>query len=283
VPLVCKVEGFTYVCPTSRRLERSVDLFVPVTRAVSERLLKMGVPQDRIVVTYCPIDVVEYDPTRLVATGEFRQSDGRSDLLAFGIIGQLLEWKGQHVFLEAAKRVFDRCNNCVAVIVGGEPGRSGKQMEYLRDYAAKLAIADRVRFTGHRSDVPQVMAELDVVVHASIKPEPFGTVVAEAMAMKRAVIAARNGGMPEYVEDGVNGLLSTPGDAGQLAEAILRLLGDADLRRRMGENGRRTVIERFAADKHALQAQALLDSAIESHKHRRDLRRRHRQPAAWAP
>ena len=269
VPLVCKVQGFHYVSALPKWLARPVDMFLPDSWAVAERLLAMGVPRNRITPTYCPVDVGEFDPARVVPSGEFKRFGAQPDALAFGIIGQLLEWKGQQVFLDAAKRVFNSLPDSVAVIVGAEPDRSGERMKYLRDRAERLGIADRILFTGHRNDISQVMAELDVVVHASIEPEPFGTVIAEAMAMKKAVVAMRAGGPIDYVQDGVNGLLSDPADAGQMAEAILRLLRDADLRRRLGESGRRTVVERFSAERHARDTQALLDSVIDARQVRR--------------
>ena len=79
------------------------------------------------------------------------------------------------------------------------------------------------------------MRALDVVVHASTEPEPFGLVIAEAMACGRPVIASRAGGAAEIVEPGVDGLSFSPGDVGQLAGAIARLAADPDERRRLGE------------------------------------------------
>jgi glycosyltransferase involved in cell wall biosynthesis len=265
VPFICKPQGFEWISPRTKWLAQFVDMFAPDSEAVANHIRAMNVPRERIKVTYCPIDVRQFDPARVLPTGEFRSPGGASARPAsFGIVGQLLKWKGQHVFLEAAKRVFATCPESVAVIIGREPDRSGERMRYLQELAARLGIADKVRFTGHRDDTPQVLAELDVVVHASIEPEPFGTVVAEAMAMKRPVVAMRAGGPPEYVEDGSNGLLCDPGNPDQMAKAITRLLADADLRSRLGENGRKTVLERFSAERHARDTQELLDAVIAS-------------------
>ena len=264
VPYICKPQSFEWISPRTRWLAKLVDRFAPDSQAVANHILAMNVPRERIKVTYCPVDVQQFDPARVSPTSEFRSVNGAPARLAFGIVGQRMEWKGQHIFLEAAKKVFAKCPNSVAVIIGREPDRSGERLKYLKELAARLGIADKVRFTGHRDDTPQVMADLDVVVHASIQPEPFGTVVAEAMAMKRPVVAMRAGGPPEFVEDGSNGLLCDPADADQMAVAITRLLSDADLRGRLGENGRRTVVERFSAERHARDTQELLDEVIAS-------------------
>jgi len=107
------------------------------------------------------------------------------------------------------------------------------------------------------------MADLDVVVHASVQPEPFGTVVAEAMAMERGVVAARAGGPAEYVDHGTTGFLATPGDPEELASAITALLINPDLRAAMGQRARRTVVERFSADVLARKTEDVLDAVLD--------------------
>jgi glycosyltransferase involved in cell wall biosynthesis len=92
------------------------------------------------------------------------------------------------------------------------------------------------------------MRALDVVVHASVNPEPFGRVIIEAMALERAVIASAAGGASEIVEHGISGLVHRPGDAQSLADAIDVLLADTELRVRLGKAGRSRVAERFSRD-----------------------------------
>ncbi len=191
----------------------------------------------------------------------------------------LQEWKGQHVFLQAAKHVLEQVPNSVAVVVGDAPDGSTAYPSRLRTLASDLGIADRVVFAGYRQDVPQVMANLDVVVHASVKPEPFGTVVAEAMAMQRGVVAAKAGGPAEYVEHGINGFLTAPFDAREMAHAITTLLLDHALRTRMGEQARKTVVERFSAQVLAHKTQDLLDDLLDG----RDRDQRDREPPESQP
>ena len=258
VPVVCKTRGWEYVSPRQRRLARRVALFLPDSRAVGTRLAELGVPADRIVPTGCSVDPERFDPADHPRTGEFT-GGGR---LAFGIVGMLLRWKGQHVFLDAAARVLAEFPQAVAVVVGHSPGGETDYADDLRRQAAELGIADRVVFTGHRPDVPQVMAELDVVVHASVEPEPFGAVIIEAMASERPVVAARVGGPPETIRDGVTGLLADPGDPVQLADRIAMLLRDEPLRRRLGVAGRKLALDRYTAAAHALRTMDLLDSVL---------------------
>ncbi|MCC6234089.1 MAG: glycosyltransferase family 4 protein, partial [Verrucomicrobiales bacterium] len=93
------------------------------------------------------------------------------------------------------------------------------------------------------------LSDLDLLVHASLKPEPFGRVLIEAMAVGVPVIAARAGGVPEIVTHELNGMLATPGDLTAYSAALGRLIQDSEYRHRMAEAGRRTVVERFSLER----------------------------------
>jgi len=150
VPLFCKVQGFQPNNPVTRWLARPVDHFLPDSEAVASSLRALGVPDQRITVTYCPVDAGKYDAARVLPTGEFRRKGDAGHSPTFGIVGMLQEWKGQHVFLHAAKKVLERVLSSVAVIVGDSPDGSAEYPAYLRNLAAELGIAQRVVFTGYR-------------------------------------------------------------------------------------------------------------------------------------
>ncbi len=111
--------------------------------------------------------------------------------------------------------------------------------------AASLGLAGRVGFVPFQTETADVYRGLDVVVHASTQPEPFGRTIAEAMACARPVIVARAGGAAELFNEGEDALGVPPGDPEALAGAIRRLVDDADLRQRIGQNARRTAVARF--------------------------------------
>ena len=117
-------------------------------------------------------------------------------------------------------------------------GEHGYERE-LHELARRLEIADRVDFRGFRADIPAELGRLDVAVHASIIPEPFGQVVTEAMAAGLPVVAAAAGGPSRIITDGVDGLLVPPGDAAALSAALQRLAVKPGLRARLGVAGRR--------------------------------------------
>ena len=160
-----------------------------------------------------------------------------------GTIARLQRWKRIERLLDAATLVLaERPDARFEVIGGGEDAA----------YAAELqARGAPVAFAGHRDD--PWSPGFDVLVHTA-ELEPFGLVVAEALARAVPVIAPRTGGPAEIVRDGVDGLLVDPDDPRALASAIVTVLGDAELRRRMGDAGRAHVTDRFSEERMARDA-----------------------------
>ncbi len=168
-----------------------------------------------------------------------------------GIIGRIAPWKGQDVFLDAFARAYPDGDER-AVVVGSPMFGEDDYLAALRAQATRLGLDGRVEFTGFVEDVNGVLADLDVLVHASVTAEPFGQVVIEGLAAGVPVIAADDGGPAEILQDGVDGLLHPPGDAGALAERLVRLRSDPALRERLARAGvaraRDFAPDRLAAD-----------------------------------
>jgi glycosyltransferase involved in cell wall biosynthesis len=122
-----------------------------------------------------------------------------------------------------------------------EPGYAGKLEQIVREEG----LGEKVSFLGERKDIGDLMNVSDVIVHASIEPEPWGLVVAEGMAAGRAVVASSAGGPLEMIEHGRTGLLVPPGDPVALAKAIESLLENPELRVQMGQAARRHAEEHF--------------------------------------
>jgi len=163
--------------------------------------------------------------------------------LRIGMVGRLTHWKGQHVFLHALAEAFasgagDGDRSWEGVVVGAPMFGEDAYERELRRLTEDLALDGHVRFLGFREDVGAELAAMDVLVHASVIPEPFGQVVVEGMAAGLPVIAADSGGPAEVIDHEVNGLLYPPGDSAALAQAMRRLMGDPDLRARLGRAAR---------------------------------------------
>jgi len=151
-----------------------------------------------------------------------------------GMVGRLMPWKGQHIFIEAFARAFPD-GMASATLVGGPLfGEEGYERA-LREQARAAGVGERVEFRGHTDDVPAELVAFDVLVHASVTPEPFGLAVVEGMAAGLPVVATAAGGPSEIITDGVDGLLVPPGDVAALAGALRRLAAESDLRRRLGQ------------------------------------------------
>ena len=161
-----------------------------------------------------------------------------TDPLRVGILGRLDPWKGQHVFLDAFAKAFPDGPE-EAVIVGASLFGTCDYDDELRRQVVELGVAGRVEFRGFRERVDDELGRLDVLVHASTIPEPFGQVVVEGLAAGLPVVAADAGGPAEVITSGVNGLLYRPGDATALSHELRRLAADPGLRQRLAEAGLR--------------------------------------------
>ncbi len=193
-----------------------------------------------------------------------------------GIIGRLQAWKGQGLFLEAAAVVSKRFPDAHFVVVGGlNMGWEDTQYPHdLRELATRLGIANRVTFAGHSREVPDWLAAIDVVVHAS-ENEPYGLVICEALAAGRALVSVAQGGPLELVEHERTGLL-TSRDAASMAGAIARLLSDEPLRRRLGAAGRHRARDQMSDTRTASNFGAMVRTVIRPSGSRRPSRKRPR-------
>ena len=191
---------------------------------------------------------------------EFVRDRVDHDLVTIGLVGRISPWKGQELFLRAFARAFPDGTE-QARLVGGALFGEEDLVASLEDLSAALGITDRVTFVGHVRDVPAELAKLDILVHASTIPEPFGQVVVEAMAAGVPVVAADAGGPSEVVTDGVDGLLYPMGDVDALAERLGQLASDPTLRAELVAQGHRTASlygpERMAAEVQAVYAELL--------------------------
>ncbi len=180
----------------------------------------------------------------------------------FGIVGRLTRWKGQHVFLRAAAIVRVQVPDAKFQIVGAALFGEENYERELRALATELGLSEAVEWLGFRRDVPQVVARMDALVHASTTGEPFGQVLIEGMAASRPVIATEGGGVPEIVLDGETGLLVAMGEVEPLADAMLRLWRDPERARMMGGLGRLRVQSEFTIEATARRVERVWEELI---------------------
>ena len=235
-PAICHYRAFDPPLPIDRWLVTpGIDGWIFISQAVAEvQFAAMGRPRCWQVIPNA-IDLQEFDgPVDIAAV---RSSLGvPADVPLIGMIGRVAPWKGQLVFVEALAQVSQEHPTVHGVIVGLAEELDGPgYADQVRQRAGELGLGERLRMVGHRGDVPQVLAAVDCVAHCSVRPEPFGRVIIEGMAASKPVVASSAGGAAEIVSDGVDGLLTPPGDASALAHALARLLADPAERTRIGQ------------------------------------------------
>ena len=182
------------------------------------------------------VDTERFNPSR--ARPAFRVGG-----FTAGMVGVLRSWKGHRYFIEAVPGISWRIPGALFYIVG-----DGPQRENIKKMIGDLSLGDRVIMAGHREDIPEVMASLDVVVQPSYASEGVPQSILQAMAMGKPVVASDTGAIKEVVVDGVSGFLVEPRNPGMLAEKVIELYENPGLRMEFGKNGRRLVEERYSFD-----------------------------------
>jgi glycosyltransferase involved in cell wall biosynthesis len=160
-------------------------------------------------------------------------------------VSRLIKRKGQEVLLRALLEVAKRFGDVKLWLVG-----EGEHRQALEQLCTTMGLARHVRFLGLRSDVKRLLQMADIFVFPTLH-EPFGIVLAEAMAARLPCIASRTGAIPEIIEEGVSGLTFTPGSSEELAHCIIQLADEPELCKLMGQRGRQIVEARFDARKAA--------------------------------
>lgn len=179
-----------------------------------------------------------------------------------GSVGMLRAQKGQHLFLQAAKMVKEKHPGARFVISGDMYYKDGAIDPGLKNLCRRLGLENDVIFTGFRSDIENVFASFDVFAHTSAYRESYGRTILESMSAGKPVIAFDHGGPRELVRDGRTGFLVPPGDVGLMAEKISALLSDGALRVQMGDEGRKTVRERYSNEKYMKSLQEIYSQCL---------------------
>ncbi|MDP8922914.1 MAG: glycosyltransferase family 4 protein, partial [Chloroflexota bacterium] len=233
-------------------LRRYVDVGVSVSRALGDALADNSIPVGAVVHNGLPLD----DPALVSAdAARARQRHGWDDAPLLVTGGRLHFFKGQNQAVDAFARVSAHHPTARLVILGNQ----GWFRDSLAERAAGLGVADRVSFPGFldRAAYHDCVAAAAGFLNLSTYLDPFPTVNLEAMALGVPVVGTRLGGTPEAVKDGETGLLVNPYEVGAVAERILTLLTDRQLRERLGENGRRRVREEFPVERMAARYEAI--------------------------
>jgi glycosyltransferase involved in cell wall biosynthesis len=254
--------GDSYI---SRRLAPNVPACIGISGPVAESFEKVGVPRARVALLPNPLTVTARPIDRHAVRAARERYGIPADRPIAGIVGRIVAWKGQLEFLRAVAVALREVPDAGAVVIGEVTDASDAYGRQVREEAARLGIEDRVWFTGFISEPREAYALLDVLVHSSIDPEPFGLVLTEAMAFGIPVVAARSGGPLEIVTDGVDGFLMDPRDPEPLGILLARLLADRELREQIGRAGQESVLRRFDPDVYVTRIAEVYDGVLAGH------------------
>ncbi|AMK78381.1 MULTISPECIES: glycosyltransferase family 4 protein [Methylomonas] len=260
IPSICHVRGDPVDSRIGRWTYALPDHFVSVSNWVAEAMRKnLDVPQQKISVVYDGIALEKLDINSNGNT--FRQQYNiPQNAFVVGLVGLLIPWKGQEIFLTAASLLKGKIPNLRMLIIGGTPDDYLSYENRLKQRVIEEELTELVIFTRHIPNMENVYNGLDIVVSASISPEPLGTVVIESMAMGRPLIGPAHGGGAEMISAGESGLLFSPGDANSLAKAILTFYESPEMRKKLGATARVTALQNFSVETHTNKIQALYEN-----------------------
>jgi glycosyltransferase involved in cell wall biosynthesis len=231
---------------------RATALVVTVTEAIRGQCLAAGLlAPERIVTLPGGADVEAYRPGP-VDPGVRRALGVEDDRPLVGLVAGLRVMKGHRVVLEAAARLAREGVRPHIVFVG-----RGRMEATLRQAVSRAGLDGQVTLAGFVTDLPAVMAALDVALYVPLESEGMSRVVFEYLAAGRPLVASRVGVVPEVLADGEHAALVPAGDPGALAATLAALLDDPARCARLGEAGRRLLVERFSG--------ARLAAALEAH------------------
>lgn len=225
-------------------LERITAWITDAIIAVSERerieTLEQGIGSPHKLVTiYSAVDLNRFMNLRIDIEAKKKEFGIPADHGVVGTVGRLVTVKGHTFLLDAARAILAKRPRTVFVLVG-----EGDLHGELEKQAEQLGIREKIIFAGWHSDVSEIIPLFDVFVLPSIN-EGMGKVLVEAMAAGKPVVASRVGGIIDLIHDGENGILVPPAQPQPLAEAILALLADENLRKRYGSAGKKKVYPEF--------------------------------------
>ena len=253
-----------YLTPMQKRVQRYAcrlaDCVLVNAEAVKDWLIDEGYDRSTIVVIKNGVDLTRFadapDPDGI--RREFGLSPG-TPLVA--VVSRLTRFKGLEQILEAAAMLMSTHPGTRFLVVGETAPHDTAYLDVLKRLAAERGVADAVIFTGIRSDIPALLAAVDVSVMPSLN-EALSNVLLESMAAGAPTVATRVGGTPEALVNEETGLLVAPGDSRALATAIARLLDDRPLAAGLGQAARRLIADRFSVDRMVASTEQLYQELL---------------------
>jgi glycosyltransferase involved in cell wall biosynthesis len=247
----------------ARFFGRRLGAIICISRAVHDNMVEHGAGFPNLVTIHNGLDPammqIKTAPAELRAAWGI---DAAAPVIV--MVGNIKQWKGQDTVVRAIDRVRRSYPSVRCLFVGDTSPDDLYYDTEVRALVATLGLGSNIIFTGYQRNVADFLMMSDVVVHASVLPEPFGRVILEAMACRKPVIGSRGGAITELVDEGQTGLTFTPGDSERLAEAIVRVIGDPAEAQRLGQNGYDRLIREFHVDRNVESTERLYERLLQT-------------------
>ncbi|MHA1829480.1 MAG: glycosyltransferase family 4 protein [Candidatus Heimdallarchaeaceae archaeon] len=268
--LACKVlkrkcithqRGFVSFDNMAKWQAKKFDVIICISHAIEKSLHEKGIFNTTVL--YNCIDVDEFGSNVTKSPAEIKCEFGLDcSTFLIGLVANFQEWKGHITVVNAIAEIKEKYPNVVCLLVGDISKVKEDQMYF---YSVKREIESRglnknVIITGFREDIANIINALDILVHSSIRPEPFGRVIIEAMSLGKPVIATNIGGPSEIIENEISGVLVPPQDVITLSCKIIELMNDHFMREQIGQRAKKRVIKEFNIWKYSEKVTSIYNS-----------------------
>lgn len=259
IPCVCHIRQTRTLMRRERMFANFVTSFILINNNALS-IYGLDIPIEKLHLVYDGVNLAEFES---VVPNVFRSEYKWNDAPIIGLVGRIVAGKGQKEFVLAAKEVIKKRPDAKFLIVGSAKGDNDSYYQEVKTLVVEHNLENVVFFTGWRTDVTNVMSSLDVLVLSTTTfPEGLPNTMIEAMALKKPVVASNIPGPADIVLNGETGFLVPPQQPNVLAKAIIDLISDPDLAKRMGANGRKRVEELFDARKSVRKIEELYERTL---------------------
>ncbi|WP_022852609.1 glycosyltransferase family 4 protein [Thermodesulfatator atlanticus] len=228
-----------YLITTGRHIK---EYFITVFPEISSRI--ESIPTGIDIEKFCPNSDLPF----------FKKGE-----VVLGCVSVLRSWKGHRYLIPAFKELVQKVSDIKLIIVGDGPQRNN-----LINMVKELGLTEKVEFLGYQEDIPDILAVIDIFIHPSTGHEGVPQAVLQALAMKRPVIATNVGAIPEVIIHKQTGILIPPANPGEIKNAIFWMMKNPDLAKKLGENGRKLVEEKYSLDKMVDKIEKIYQELIRS-------------------
>jgi glycosyltransferase involved in cell wall biosynthesis len=245
----------------ARFFGKRLDAIICISGAVKDNLQARGFDPAKLVTIHNGLD-----PDRIVVENDAQLIKKKLEISentpVIGIVGNIREWKGQHVVIEAVSLIKKTHPDIKCLLVGSSSESDKAYRGRIEKMVTDNGLTENIIFTGYQRNVADYVNIMDVVIHASVLPEPFGRVLIEAMALSKPLVGSRSGAVPEIIEDGVTGLMFKPGSVEELAAKIHEMLDNRDRAAQMGKAGLQRLNEKFHIKANIAQTQEVYEKLL---------------------